>query len=45
MLDPLAAAAVPAAAANSAVNESSVKKGETLNEQLQKISQRWGFDK
>jgi len=40
-----AASARPAAAANSAVNESKVKKGETLNEQLQKISERWGFGK
>ncbi len=35
---------VPSRAA-SRQNESEVKKGETLNEQLQEISRRWGFDK
>ena len=40
-----AAAKVPAAAASSAVNENETKNGETLNEQLQEISKRWGFDK
>ena len=45
---PLAAAAKQTAdqAANKGpANESEVKEGETLNEQLQKISKRWGFDK
>ena len=31
--------------ANTTANESKVKKAETLNEQLQKISERWGFGK
>jgi hypothetical protein len=39
-----AAAARPSRAAQQQ-NESKVKKGETLNEQLQEISRRWGFDK
>ncbi len=41
------AAALSKAPAQAAagMNESEVKKGETLNEQLQEISKRWGFDK
>jgi regulator of sirC expression with transglutaminase-like and TPR domain len=39
-----AAGTRPAAAAQQQ-NESKVKKGKTLNEQLQEISKRWGFDK
>ena len=31
--------------AASGLNESEVKEGETLNEILQEISRRWGFDK
>ena len=41
-----AASTVPSGAANAGpANESKVKKGETLNEQLQKISERWRFGK
>ena len=34
-----------AAQTSAPANESKVNKGETLNEQLQKISERWGFGK
>ena len=40
-----AASAVPSAAASGMNERKKLSKGETLNEQLQKISKRWGFGK
>ena len=42
---PRRAARRQAAQTSAPANESKVNKGETLNEQLQNISERWGFNK